>query len=66
MLEFEGAWKNWLAALSREESCDYDDSLQALNLVLKELKNVYPAAYMWDDEGGDDKPLILLDEAMLA
>lgn len=66
MLEFEGAWKNWLAALSREESCDYDDSLQTLNLVLKELKNVYPAAYMWDDEGGDDKPLILLDEAMLA
>jgi hypothetical protein len=65
MLQFELAWKKWLAALSREGSCDYEDSLRALNVVLKGLKNVYPAAYMWDDEGGDDKPLILLDEAML-
>ncbi|MBW8682913.1 hypothetical protein [Chitinophaga rhizophila] len=65
MLAFESAWKQWLMALSREESCEYEDSLKALNKVLKDLKNVYPAAYMWDDEGGDDKPLILLDEAML-
>lgn len=65
MLQFERAWKKWLSALSREESCDYDDSLQALNTVIKGLKNVYPAAYLYDDEGGDDKPLIILDEAML-
>ncbi|QHS63693.1 hypothetical protein [Chitinophaga agri] len=65
MLQFEAAWKNWLAALSREDSCDYEEHLQALNTVLKGLKNVYPAAYMWDDDGGDDKPLVLLDEAML-
>lgn len=65
MLQFEIAWKQWLGALSREESCEYDDSLQALNKVLRELKNVYPAAYLYDDEGGDDKPLIILDEAML-
>lgn len=65
MRQFEKAWKKWLGALSREESCDYDDSLQALNQILRELKNVYPAAYLYDDEGGDDKPLIILDEAML-
>lgn len=65
MLDFERAWKKWLAALSREESCDYDASIQELNQVLQGLKNVYPAAFLWDDEGGDDKPLILLDEAML-
>jgi hypothetical protein len=65
MLQFEKAWKQWLGAMSREESCDYDDSLQALNKILRELKNVYPAAYLYDEEGGDDKPLIILDEAML-
>lgn len=65
MLQFEKAWKQWLGAMSREESCDYDDSLQALNKILKELKNVFPAAYLYDEEGGDDKPLIILDEAML-
>ncbi len=65
MLQFERAWRQWLGALAREESCDYDDSLQVLNNVLKGLKNVYPAAYLYDDEGGDDKPLIILDEVML-
>ncbi|MCF6404969.1 hypothetical protein L3C95_18860 [Chitinophaga filiformis] len=65
MLQYEKAWKQWLGAMSREESCDYDDSLQALNKILRELKNVYPAAYLYDEEGGDDKPLIILDEAML-
>jgi hypothetical protein len=65
MLEFEQVWKQWLAALSREESCDYNSSLKELNDTLMALKNVYPAAYMYDDEGGDDKPLIILDEAML-
>jgi len=65
MLDFEKAWKKWLAALSREESCDYDASIQELNQVLQGLKNVYPAAFLWDDAGGDDRPLILLDEAML-
>lgn len=65
MWQFEKAWKQWLNALSREESCDYDDSLQALNTIMKGLRNVYPAAYLYDDEGGDDKPLIILDEAML-
>lgn len=65
MLQFEQVWKQWLGALSREESCDYNSSLKALNDLLMALKNVYPAAYMYDDEGGDDKPLIILDEAML-
>lgn len=65
MLQFEKAWKKWLGALSREESCEYDDSLEGLNNVLKGLRNVYPAAYLYDDEGGADKPLIILDEAVL-
>jgi len=65
MLQFEQAWQLWLAALSRNESCDYNTSLEKLNTVLMALKNVYPAAYLYDDEGGDDKPLIILDEAML-
>jgi hypothetical protein len=65
MLQFEQAWQLWLAALSREDSCDYNTSLEGLNTILTALKNVYPAAYLYDDEGGDDKPLIILDEAML-
>lgn len=65
MLQFEKAWKQWTLALSREDSCDYTSSLEQLNKILMELKNVYPAAYLYDDDGGDDKPLIILDEAML-
>ncbi|MVT08325.1 hypothetical protein [Chitinophaga tropicalis] len=65
MLQFEKAWKQWTMALSREDSCDYTSSLEQLNKILMELKNVYPAAYLYDDDGGADKPLIILDEAML-
>ncbi|SFD73914.1 hypothetical protein SAMN05518672_10315 [Chitinophaga sp. CF118] len=65
MLQFEDAWRLWLAAVAREDSCDYNTSLTGLNDVLKSLKNVFPAAYLYDDEGGDNKPLIILDEAML-
>lgn len=41
MLQFEQVWKQWLGALSREESCDYNSSLKALNEILMSLKNVY-------------------------
>ncbi|HVI44760.1 MAG TPA: hypothetical protein VM802_07815 [Chitinophaga sp.] len=65
MLQFEKAWKQWITALSREDSCDYNDSLRKLNDILMKLRNVYPAAFLYDDQGGDNKPLVLLDEAIL-
>ncbi|MCW3464574.1 hypothetical protein [Chitinophaga nivalis] len=65
MSQFEKAWQQWLSALSRDNSCDYTDSLQQLNKIILALENIYPAAYLYDDEGGGDRPLIMLDETML-
>lgn len=65
MYLFEAAWKRWLAASYRSDSCDYRESLSGLVNSLMSMRNIYPVARLYDETGGGDDPLIVLDETMV-